>query len=62
MAADPRPHTARRPDGTEDLDTERRFQDLFSILRAPAGERPTDAESALAFVQMLYDRLNGKPQ
>lgn len=57
MATDPRPHTARTPDGSEHTDTEERFRVIFAALNAPRSARPTDLPSALAFLQELHDRL-----
>lgn len=59
MAADPRPHTARTPDGREDQDTEARFEVIFAALMPPRSPRPTDAASTQAFLAELWDRLNG---
>ena len=58
MPADPRPRTATRPDGTQDKELEARFEQIFRTLRGVKSPRPTDAASALTFVQELWDRLN----
>lgn len=59
MAADPRPRSAKTPDGREDSDLEVRFEVIFAALRGPASPRPTDAASTQAFLQELWDRLSG---
>lgn len=59
MASDPKPGTAKHPDGSENKDLEQRLGVLFGVTAGTNTLRPTDADSALAFVQELWDRLNG---
>lgn len=60
MPSDPRPHSARRPDGREDTDLEERLRVLFGVVRGTSSPRPTDLPSALTFLQELWDRMNGR--
>lgn len=60
MAQDPAFRSARRPDGTPDLNLERRFEVLFSLLKNPDSPKPTDPDSMLVFLQELFDRLSGR--
>lgn len=60
MPSDPRPHTARRQDGTEHQEVELRFQTIFSVVKGPQSPRPTDEASMLAFLQELHDRMSGR--
>lgn len=60
MTADPRPHSAKHPDGSENMEMEARFRELFSAVRPPTSPRPTDAPTSLTFLQEIHDRLSGK--
>lgn len=60
MPQDPRPRTAKLPDGSPDTDLERRFETLFETLRPPTSAKPTDLATALEFLQELHDRLSGR--
>lgn len=58
MASDPRPGTAKRPDGSEDKDLEQRLSVLFGVTAGTDSPKPTDLPSALAFLEELWTRLN----
>lgn len=60
MAADPRPHSAKNADGSENMELEARFRELFSAVRPPTSKRPTDDATSLTFLQELWDRMAGK--
>lgn len=60
MASDPRPHTARRADGTEDTELEERLRVLFSITKGTNSPKPTDLATALVFLEELWTRLNAR--
>lgn len=60
MPSDPRPHTARKPDGSEDKELEQRFNVIFRALQGPTSAKPTDLPTALAFLAELHARLGGK--
>lgn len=48
-SVDPRPHTARRPDGQIDMDMEIRFQVIFEALR----EKDRELEALKARLEKL---------
>jgi hypothetical protein len=60
MSSDPRPHTARKPNGDEDTDLEERFRVLFAFTKGTDSPKPTDLASALVFLQELHARLNAR--
>lgn len=60
MSSDPRPHTARKLDGSEDTDLEERFRVLFAATKGTTSPKPTDLASALVFLEELWSRLNAR--
>lgn len=53
---DPRPNTAKLPDGSPDTELETRLRVLFTQTGPVDSPRPHDLASALLMLQELWDR------
>jgi hypothetical protein len=53
---DPRPNTARLPDGSPDVELETRLRVLFTQTGPLDCPKPTDLASALVMLQELWER------